>query len=112
MGRVLLAHLSPEGLEAVLPRIEFTSFTEKTITSVGKLRQALATVRREGYAIVDQELELGLRSMAVPLIGSAGRVVAAINVGAHGQRVSLQDMQTRFLPYLRAAAQELSLLVR
>jgi len=50
--------------------------------------------------------------MAVPLIGSAGRVVAAINVGAHGQRVSLQDMQTRFLPYLRAAAQELSLLVR
>ena len=112
MGRILLAHLSPEGLEAVLPKIEFTSFTEKTITSVGKLRQALTIVRREGYAIVDQELELGLRSMAVPLISSAGRVVAAINVGAHGQRVSLQDMQTRFLPYLRAAAQELSLLVR
>jgi len=112
MGRVLLAYLSPEGLEAVLPKIEFTRFTEKTITSVGKLRQALTTVRREGYAIVDQELELGLRSLAVPLMSSAGRVVAAINVGAHGQRVSLQDMQTRFLPYLRAAAQELSLLVR
>jgi IclR family pca regulon transcriptional regulator len=112
MGRVLLAHLSAEELEAVLPKIEFTRYTEKTITSVEKLRQALRAVRREGYAIIDQELELGLRSMAVPLANSAGRVVAAINVGAHGQRVSLQDMQTRFLPYLRAAAQELSLLLR
>jgi IclR family pca regulon transcriptional regulator len=112
MGRVLLAHLSAEELEAVLPKIEFTRYTEKTITSVEKLRQALTTVRREGYAIIDQELELGLRSMAVPLASSAGRVVAAINVGAHGQRVSLQDMQTRFLPYLRAAAQKLGLLLR
>ena len=112
MGRVLLAHLSSEELEAILPKIEFTRFTEKTITSVEKLRQALTSVRREGYAIIDQELELGLRSMAVPLKNSAGRVVAAINVGAQGQRVSLQDMQTRFLPYLRAAAQELSLLLR
>jgi len=112
MGRVLLAHLSPEELEAVLPKVEFTRFTEKTITSVEKLRHALTTVRREGYAIIDQELELGLRSIAVPLISPVGRVVAAIDVGAHGQRVSLQDMQTRFLPYLRAAAQELSLLLR
>ncbi len=112
MGRVLLAHLSPEDLEASLPKIEFTRYTEKTITSVEKLCQALTTVRRDGYAIIDQELELGLRSMAVPLTSSSGRVVAAINVGAHGQRVSLQDMRTRFLPYLRAAAQELSLLLR
>ena len=112
MGRVLLAHLSAEELEAVLPIIEFTRYTEKTITSLEKLRQALTTVRREGYAIIDQELELGLRSMAVPLTSSAGRVVAAINVESHEQRVSLQDMQTRFLPYLRAAGQELGLMLR
>lgn len=112
MGRVLLAHLSADELEAVLPRIEFTRYTEKTVTSVEKLRQALAAVRKEGYAIIDQELELGLRSMGVPVRSGAGRVMAAINVEAHGQRVSLQDMQTRFLPYLRAAAQELSLLLR
>jgi IclR family pca regulon transcriptional regulator len=111
MGRVLLAHLSAEELETVLPKIEFTRYTERTITSVEKLRQALRTVRREGYAFIDQELKLGLRSVAVPLANSAGRVVAAINVEAQGQRVSLQDMQTRFLPYLRAAAQELSLLL-
>lgn len=111
MGRVLLANLSSEELESILPQIEFTRYTDRTVTSVERLRQALLTVKREGYAIVDQELELGLRSMAVPVRNPAGRVVAAINVGAHGQRVSVQDMQTRFLPYLRAAAQELCLLL-
>ncbi len=112
MGRVLLAHLTPEVLETVLPKIEFTRYTERTVTSIEKLKQLMATVRREGYALVDQELELGLRSMAVPVRNSSGRVVAALNVGAHGQRVSAQDMQTRFLPYLRAAAQEVSLLLQ
>jgi len=112
MGRVLLAHLAPEESEMLLSKIEFTRYTERTITSIEKLKQVMATVRREGYAIIDQELELGLRSMAVPVRNPSGRVVAAINVGAHGQRVSVQDMQTRFLPYLRAAAQELSLLLR
>lgn len=111
MGRVLLANLTPDELESVLAKIEFTRYTDRTVTSVEKLRQALVTVRREGHAIIDQELELGLRSMAVPVRNPSGRVVAAINVGAHGQRVSIQDMRTRFLPYLRAAAQELCLLL-
>jgi len=112
MGRVLLANLPTDQLESLLPRIEFTRYTERTVTSIERLRQALATVRREGYAIIDQELEVGLRSMAVPVQNPTGRVVAAINVGAHGQRVSVQDMQTRFLPYLRAAAHELCPLLR
>jgi IclR family transcriptional regulator, pca regulon regulatory protein len=111
IGRVLLANLPPDEMEALLSRIEFTRYTDRTVTSVQKLRQVLLTARREGYAIVDQELELGLRSMAVPVQNHMGRVVAAINVGAHGQRVSVQDMQTRFLPYLRAAAQELCTLL-
>ena len=111
MGRVLLANLPPDELETVLPKIEFTRYTDRTVSSVEKLRQVLATVRREGHAIIDQELELGLRSMAVPVRNPAGRVVAAINAGAHGQRVSIQDMRTRFLPYLHAAAQELCLML-
>ena len=111
MGRVLLANLPPDELETVLPKIEFTRYTDRTVSSVERLRQVLVTVRREGHAIIDQELELGLRSMAVPVRNPAGRVVAAINVGAHGQRVSIQDMRTRFLPYLHAAAQELCLLL-
>jgi IclR family transcriptional regulator, pca regulon regulatory protein len=111
MGRVLLAHLPPEEMEALLSRIEFNRYTDRTLTSVGQLRQVLLSVRRDGYAVVDEELELGLRSMAVPVQNRMGRVVASISSGAHGQRVSVQDMLTRFLPYLRAAAQELCLLL-
>ena len=111
IGRVLLANLPAEEMEALLPRIEFSRYTDHTLTSVEQLRRALLSVRRDGYAIVDEELEVGLRSMAVPVQNSTGRVVAAINSGVNGQRVSVQDMQTRFLPYLRAAAQELCLLL-
>jgi len=112
IGRVLLANLSPEELERVMPRIEFKRNTDRTTMSAIKLRNVLMTVRREGYAIVDQELESGLRSMAVPVRNPAGRVAAAIEVEVRGQNVSVQHMQTRFLPYLRAAAQELCLLLR
>src|SRR5262249_50845137 len=110
-GRVLLANLPPGELETLLPKIEFTRYTDRTVSCVEKLRQVLLTVRREGHAIIDQELELGLRSMAVPVRNPAGRVVAAINVGAHGHGASMEDMRTRSLPYLRAAAQELCLLL-
>jgi IclR family pca regulon transcriptional regulator len=112
MGRVLLAHLPPEELESSLARIQFTRYTERTIITADKLRPVLRLVIRNGYAIVDQELELGLRSMAVPIQSPSGRVVAAVNVGAHAQRVSNQEMQNKFLPHLRAAAQELSMLLR
>jgi IclR family transcriptional regulator, pca regulon regulatory protein len=112
MGRVLMANLPPDDLEALLQRVEFTRYTERTVTSVEKLRQVLQMVRRDGFAIVDQELELGLRSMAVPIRNPLGRVVASLNVGTHAQRVSILEMQRRFLPHLRAAAQELCLLLR
>ena len=112
MGRVLLADLAPEVLEERLGRVQFTRHTEKTIVSAEKLRQVLRLVQRNGYSIVDQELEHGLRSMAVPIQNATGKVVAALNVGAHAQRVSIQDMQSRILPQLRAAAQELCLLLR
>ena len=112
MGRVLLASLPPERLESYLSQTELKQYTERTITSVEKLRQVLRLVSRNGYAIVDQELELGLRSMAVPIQNPNAKIVAALNVGAHAQRVSIQEMQTKFLPLLRAAAQELSMLLR
>ncbi len=112
MGRVLLAHLSPEALETYLSRAEFSRRTERTIVDVNKLRQVLRLVRRNGYSLVDQELEAGVRSIAVPVQSAGGKVVAALNAGAHAQRVSAQDMQTNFLPHLQAAAQELSMLLR
>jgi len=112
MGRVLLANLPPEELEDVLNQTPFKRYTDKTVVAVDKLRQMLRLVARNGYAIVDQELEIGLRSMAVPIQSATGRAVAALNVGTHAQRVSIQELQTRFLPRLRAAAQELSMLLR
>jgi IclR family transcriptional regulator, pca regulon regulatory protein len=112
MGRVLLAHLPPDELESFLARIPFTRYTERTIVTVDKLRPVLRLVLRNGYSIVDQELELGLRSMAVPIQNPSGKVVAAVNVGAHAQRVPNQDMLNKFLPHLRAAAQELCMLLR
>jgi IclR family transcriptional regulator, pca regulon regulatory protein len=112
MGRVLLASLQSEELEKYLGQTSLKRYTDRTIVSAEKLRQLLKLIAKNGYAIVDQELELGLRSMAVPIQSPTGKTVAALNVGAHAQRVSIQEMQTRFLPRLRTAAQELSMLLR
>jgi len=112
MGRVLLAQMEAEEMETYLRRVKFIRYTEHTVNSIEKLRQVLRLVRENGYCIVDQELEIGLRSMAVPITTGDDHVVAALNVGAHAQRVSIQQMQTRFLPQLRAAAQELGTLLR
>jgi len=112
MGRVLLAHLPPADLKAYLARVKLRPYTEHTVTSREKLAQILDEVRANGYSIVDQELELGLRSIAVPVKDMHGHVVSAINVGAQAARLSVRDMETRILPHLRVAAGELgSLLV-
>jgi IclR family transcriptional regulator, pca regulon regulatory protein len=111
MGRVLLANLPPAELESFFERVQLTRHTSKTIVTTEKLRQALRLVARNGYSLVDQELEIGLRSMAVPIENPNGKVVAALNVGAHAQRLSIQELQNKFLPQLRATARELSMLL-
>jgi IclR family pca regulon transcriptional regulator len=111
MGRVLLAHLPPAQLEQYLSRVKLTRLTNRTVSTAAELKRVLAEVRRDGYAIVDQELEIGLRSMAVPVKDASGRCVAAINVGTQSARVSVAEMQSRFLVPLRAAASELAVLL-
>jgi IclR family pca regulon transcriptional regulator len=112
MGRALLAHLPARDLEAHLARAEFFPHTKHSLTDIKGLRLALQLVRRDGFALVDQELELGLCALAVPLRNAAGRVIAALNVGAPVQRVSAQSMVTKFVPQLQEAAQELSVLLK
>ena len=112
MGRVLLAYLPQDQLEAYLSRVILTQYTPRTINSVDKLRLALRNVRRNGYALVDQEYEIGLRSIAVPVYASNGRGVAVVNLSGHAPRIAMLEMQTRFLPPLRAAAAELSVFLR
>lgn len=111
MGRVLLAGLDPDDLGAYLRRVTLVPHTARTIVDRERLRDALAATREAGYALVDQELEVGLRSIAVPVKDFRSRVVAAINIGAQAPRVSIAAMQKTFLPALQDAAGELGLLV-
>jgi IclR family transcriptional regulator, pca regulon regulatory protein len=108
MGHVLLAHLPAEALEAYLARVQLVERTGRTITSLPRLRKALEKVRNVGHALLDQELEVGLRSIAVPVADVRGTVVAAINVGAHASRATLDDMRGRFLPALERCSAGLS----
>ena len=107
MGRVLLAHLPPAELDAYLDRVKLVAHTPRTVIVPARIREALQAVVQSGFAIVDQELELGLRSIAVPVRDMAGKVVAAMNIGTQSSRVPLKDLEGRFLRELRAAASEL-----
>jgi IclR family transcriptional regulator, pca regulon regulatory protein len=105
MGRVLLAGLPDDELEERLARITVVPLTSRTVRSMDALRRILTTVRRQGYAAVDQELEEGLRSLAVPIHGSSAGVTAALNVSVHASRASMATAKRDFLPLaLRTAA--------
>jgi IclR family pca regulon transcriptional regulator len=112
MGRVLLAYLPTEQLEHYLANVNLIPHTTRTITTIDKLRLALRNVRRLGYALVDQELEVGLRSLAVPVYAPSGRVVATVNLSGNAPRMPVFEMQSQFLGPLRQAAAELSSFLR
>ena len=107
MGRILLAYLPPAELDAYFTRVKLIRYTPRTIVTPDKLRRELDGIRRAGHAIVDQELEIGLRSIAVPVRDHAGKVVAAMNIGTHASRVSLEEIEKTFLRELESAANEL-----
>jgi IclR family pca regulon transcriptional regulator len=107
MGRVLLAALPEHESRAYLERVELKALTPKTVTDRSSLMEIVARVREEGFALADEELELGLRSLAVPLKTRQGEVIAAMNVGVHAARVPLAEMVERFLPVLTENARVL-----
>jgi len=108
LGRVLLAHLTDEQVGIELSKVDWTQHTKHTVTSRSRLEELLVEVRQEGYAINDQELEIGLRSIAVPVRNVVGTVVAAMNVSSQASRVSRRELVERCLPILRNAADKLS----
>ncbi len=112
MGRVLIASQPPDVVEKYLERVVLKPYTPKTVNSVDKLKMMLRNVRRNGYAMCDQEYEVGLRSIAVPVYAPSGKVIATVNLSGNAQRMPLLDMQTQFLPTLRQAANELSVFLR
>nr|WP_232832091.1 IclR family transcriptional regulator C-terminal domain-containing protein [Nocardiopsis sp. FIRDI 009] len=104
MGRVLLAGLAPEDLADRLDRAAPEPLTRRTRTSPEDLAAAVEEARRSGYALVDQELEDGLCSIAVPVRDRSGRVVAAVNVAAHAAQRGADSLREEVLPDLREAA--------
>ncbi|MDE1995204.1 MAG: helix-turn-helix domain-containing protein [Rhizobiaceae bacterium] len=107
-GRVLLAALPEEQLHQYIDGMVLTKFTPNTVTSKVQLRSMLAEVRRQGWSIVDQELEVGLRSLSVPIRDGSNQIVAALNVCCPSTRISLEDMRTRILAITLEASHSIS----
>jgi IclR family transcriptional regulator, pca regulon regulatory protein len=107
MGRVMLADLPEAALDSYLARVELRRLSPRTITDQGALRAELARVREQGWALVDQELEEGLRSIAAPIRDGGGRVVAAVNVSAHASRASKEAVRRDLLPPLLDTAERI-----
>lgn len=107
MGRVLLAALPDPELRLFLDRIRPQAYTAKTVTNKLRLKEIILRARQQGYAMVEEELEPGLKSMAVPVLSRHGRTVAAINIGAPALRVRRSEVD-RYLAILREAARALS----
>jgi IclR family transcriptional regulator, pca regulon regulatory protein len=104
MGRVLLAGLPDGDLDAYLTKVRLEPLTPHTVSSVAALRSELARVRARGWALVDQELEEGLRAVAAPIRDGNGRTIAAINISAHAGRTPVESMRRDFVPPLLATA--------
>ena len=104
MGRVRLAGMDDEAMCAFLDSADLEPLTDRTVTDRGRVRELVRRTRADGWAIVDQELERGLRSLAVPLRNRDGATVAALNVCAATSRVSTDEMRRHYLPATRQAA--------
>jgi IclR family transcriptional regulator, pca regulon regulatory protein len=107
MGRAILAYQSKELIEAYLDRVCLAAKTPYTITDKAKLRSELVRVRERGYSAVNEELELGLRSIAVPVMQQNDQVSVALNVSTQAARVSASEMEEQFLAPLREAGEAL-----
>ncbi|TCN29463.1 IclR family transcriptional regulator [Sinorhizobium americanum] len=112
MGRVLLAALPESEARAILARTELKANTPHTKTDPEELMAELRKVREQGYAVIDQELELGLCSIAVPLMNARGQVVAALNIGAPAALVAAAELAERYLPLLKETQAALRPLVQ
>ena len=109
MGRVLLAGLSDDGTRRLpVARCSLDRLTTRTVGTPAALRAELAKVRTQGFSLVDQELEEGLRAVAAPIRDRVGRVVASVNISAHASRNSLESMRRNLVPPLLAAAARIS----
>ncbi len=111
LGRVLLASLPHEQLQHWLSQHELKKLTPKTITDLSRFHEEIARVRGQKYAVIDEELEIGIRSVAVPIVGQSGRTIASLNASASTARISIDTIANVFVPRLHAAAGDLSVVM-
>ncbi len=108
LGRIQLGFLDGVDLRQRLAAAAIVAYTPRTLTEPAALIARIASDHGQGYSIVDEELEKGLRSLAVPIVTRAGVNVGAINLSAHSSRASRNELREQFLPRLRAVAREIS----
>ncbi len=101
MGRILLAQLSEADLDHFLSSVALEPYTDKTVTDVNELRSQIISARQQGYAISDQELDSGLRSIAVPVYDAKQHLMGAINISTNAARVDLDTLINVYLPVLQ-----------
>jgi IclR family transcriptional regulator, pca regulon regulatory protein len=108
LGKVLLAYLPADEQRDALQRIEFARRGPNTLTSKATLAAELATVRERGFALNNEELAYGLRSIAAPVLGHDRRAAAAINLAVHSSMITIEDLVARLSPIICSAAAEIS----
>ena len=108
LGRIQLGFLAPGDLEGRLDEMPPQPPTTDAIPTRAKLKARILADREQGYSIVDEELEKGLRSVAVPIVTRGGVNVGAVNLSAHASRATRKDLRERFLPRLQSVAQQVS----
>jgi IclR family pca regulon transcriptional regulator len=108
MGRVLLTTLPPDELAAFFRTASLKPFTPRTLVSEQALRLELCRVAAQGWSMVDEELETGLRSLSVPVRRRSGQIIAAMNVSCHAGAATPEQTLARCLPVLQAAAEKIS----
>lgn len=111
MGRLLLSELPADELQARLAASNIETFTRNTVTDLDAITVRVQQARKQGWCLVNQELEEGLISMAAPITDRAGRMVAALNISGQANRTSAKVMQETMLPSLLQAARQISSLI-
>ncbi|MGQ4424848.1 IclR family transcriptional regulator C-terminal domain-containing protein [Streptomyces violaceoruber] len=108
LGKVLLAHLPPDQVKPLLAEPSRAGVEPRRTPALQDLVTELKQIRAQGWAITDQDLAPGIRSVAAPLRDASGTVIAALNVNAHAAETSLDALRDRHLPYLLATAEAIS----
>ena len=111
LGRAILAYQPEVMIDSYVQRVRLEPRTPKTVTDKAAFRAVLDATRGQGYALVNEELEFGLRSIAVPVIEKNRRVTIALNLSAQAGRISAEEMKERFLPALKTASESLGYLL-